>query len=127
MKLLNKEEVLLAGRFSLRGCFTNRLAGHFQFGCCRELAVLWRFWFHTAISFRLEHWKRSGYDSLSVSLESDSDDDDEEEEWEEPEAVDIRYVVGDVTCPQNTGKADAIVVHCVGEWHCTGVFKALAT
>lgn len=65
---------------------------------------------HVVITCRLEHWKRSGYNSLNVSLDSDSS-----EEEEEPEAVDIRYVVGDVTHPQNTEKSDAIVVHCVGE------------
>lgn len=63
---------------------------------------------------RLEHWRRNGYSSLNVSLDSDSSEG--EEEGVEPEAVDIRYLVGDVTHPQNTEKSDVIVVHCVGEW-----------
>lgn len=62
---------------------------------------------------RLERWKRSGYESLSIPSDSDSSEGEEEEV--EPEAVDIRYVVGDVTRPQNTESSDAIVVHCVGE------------
>lgn len=59
---------------------------------------------------RLEHWRRNGYTSHNLSLDSS------DEEEEEPEGVELRYMVGDVTCPQNTGKADTIVVHCVGKF-----------
>ncbi len=48
-------------------------------------------------------------------MESDESG-DESEEAEECEGVDLRYLVGDVTRPQQTGSSDAIVVHCVGEW-----------
>ena len=64
--------------------------------------------------FRLEHWRRNAYSSCNVSLDSDSSEGEEEEE-EETEAVDIKYVVGDVTRPQNAEPSDVIVVHCVGE------------
>ena len=64
---------------------------------------------------RLEHWQRNGYTSLNLPLE-DSSDEEEEGEEEEEEGVELKYVVGDVTCPQNAGQADAIVVHCVGKF-----------
>ena len=38
-----------------------------------------------------------------------------EREEEEEEERQINYVVGDVTQPQNTGKNDVIIVHCVGK------------
>ena len=50
----------------------------------------------------------------------DSSDDEgdsresEEEEEEEEERV-IHYKVGDVTRPQDCGRQDAVVVHCVGQ------------
>lgn len=69
---------------------------------------------HCLFCCRLEHWRRNGYSSLNVALDSESSE--EEEEGEEPEAVDIRYVIGDVTRPQNTEQSDAIVVHCVGRY-----------
>ncbi len=49
-------------------------------------------------------------------MESDDSSDESEgaaEEWE-CEGVELRYLVGDVTRPQQTGSSDAIVVHCVG-------------
>lgn len=54
-----------------------------------------------------------------MTLESSSESEAEEEEEEEGEEFDqsdreIRYVMGDVAQPQNTGTRDAIVVHCVG-------------
>ena len=59
---------------------------------------------------RLEHWRRSGYTSHNLSLDSD-----DSSEGEEEEGVELRYVVGDVTHPQDPGTADAIVIHCVGK------------
>jgi len=67
----------------------------------------------------LEYWKRSGYTSLNVVVNSDSE---EEEVWSDGDedgqgawSGEINYVMGDVTHPQNTGTGDVIIVHCVGE------------
>ena len=70
---------------------------------------------------RQDYWHRHGYTSLNMTLESSSESEAEEEEEEEGEEFDqsdreIRYVMGDVAQPQNTGTRDAIVVHCVGMW-----------
>lgn len=71
--------------------------------------------------FRLEYWKRNAYVSCSVSLDSSGSSEEEEEEEEESVMTDIQYVVGDVTHPQNTGAADAVVVHCVGRFEARSI------
>ena len=35
---------------------------------------------------------------------------------EDLETLDLAYLVGDVTSPQNTADNDAIIVHCVGKF-----------
>lgn len=66
--------------------------------------------------YRQEYWQRHGYTSLNVALESSSEEEEEEDEEEFDQSDrEIRYVMGDVTRPQNTGTGDAIVVHCVGK------------
>jgi hypothetical protein len=57
--------------------------------------------------FREALWEKHRYESLSLPLE------DSEEEDEEVDSLDLNYVIGDVTHPQETQK-DAIVIHCAG-------------
>ena len=71
--------------------------------------------------FRLEYWKRSGYTSLNVVVNSDSEEEegvwsDGDEDGQGSWSGEINYVMGDVTHPQNTGTGDVIIVHCVGEY-----------
>ena len=70
------------------------------------------------LDYRQEYWQRQGYVSLNMALESSSEEEEEEEEEEELDQRDreIHYVMGNVAQPQNTGTADAIVVHCVGKY-----------
>ena len=66
----------------------------------------------------MKWWHENHYTSLNAHLDSSSEEEEEEEE-EEGEEEEIHYVVGDVTHPQHTGTADALIVHCVGEWRAT--------
>lgn len=75
------------------------------------------------VLFRDEIWQRNDYTSYNIPVDSSSDEDEIESEGEREEEGgegevenQINYVVGDVTQPQNTGNADAIIVHCVGEF-----------
>ena len=74
---------------------------------------------------RQAYWDRHDYSSLNLPLDSEGSSEESEgaDEWvcEGGEDKDIRYLVGDVTRPQQTGTSDAIVVHCVGECVCVGV------
>ena len=71
---------------------------------------------------RQAYWDRHDYSSLNLPLDSEgiSEESEGEDEWgcEGGEDRDIRYLVGDVTRPQQTGTSDAIVVHCVGVCVC---------
>ena len=68
---------------------------------------------------RQAYWDRHDYSSLNLPLDSEGSSEESEgvDEWgcEGGEDRDIRYLVGDVTRPQQTSTSDAIVVHCVGE------------
>lgn len=85
---------------------------------------------------RDEIWQRNDYTSYNIPVDSSSDEDEIESEGERAEEGgegevenQINYVVGDVTQPQNTGNADAIIVHCVddsGRWGKGGLFSALS-
>ncbi|XP_065892694.1 chromodomain-helicase-DNA-binding protein 1-like isoform X2 [Dysidea avara] len=82
---------------------------------------------------RLEYWKRNGYTSLNVVVNSDSEEEDVlsdgDEDGQEAWSEEINYVMGDVTHPQNTGASDVIIVHCVddsGRWGKGGLFDALS-
>ena len=68
---------------------------------------------------RVEYWKKHNYISLNLTLEED----EEEEEEEELDTSDreLRYLSGDVTRPQKTGDADAIIIHCVGMHTCHAI------
>ena len=71
------------------------------------------------------YWDRHDYSSLNLPLDSEGSSEESEgaDEWgcEGGEDRDIRYLVGDVTRPQQTGTSDAIVVHCVGVCVCVCV------
>ena len=74
---------------------------------------------------RQAYWDRHDYSSLNLPLDSEGSSEEGEgaDEWgcEGGEDRDIRYLVGDMTRPQQTGTSDAIVVHCVGECVCVCV------
>ncbi len=65
----------------------------------------------------MEFWQKHSYTSLTVSMETSSSEEEEEgvSTGGDPSEREIRYVVGDVTHPQNAEDADAIVMHCVGK------------
>ncbi len=55
---------------------------------------------------------------MTLNSDESSEESEGADEWgcEDVEGEELRYLVGDVTRPQQTGTSDAIVVHCVGEW-----------
>ena len=63
-------------------------------------------------------WRQNSYETANILINDESSDESENEENFESDDEDtrlqIQYVVGDVTQPINTGKQDAIVVHCLG-------------
>jgi hypothetical protein len=87
---------------------------------------------------RLEDfWRRGGYSSCNVSLESEEEIENETEndfsidlgDDDDQNTGTIQFVVGDVTHPQSTGNKDAIIVHCVddsGQWGHGGLFTAIS-
>ncbi|ELU15824.1 hypothetical protein CAPTEDRAFT_142589, partial [Capitella teleta] len=68
-------------------------------------------------------WEKHHYESLNIQI----NEEEQEEEEEEEAGEDLRYVLGDVTHPQEE-KRDAIVIHCAddsGAWGSGGLFSAL--
>ena len=62
---------------------------------------------------RVEYWKKHNYISLNLTLEEEDEEEEEEEELDTSDR-ELRYLSGDVTRPQKTGDADAVIIHCVG-------------
>jgi hypothetical protein len=81
-------------------------------------------------------WLENSYSSLNITLDSEGEESDDDKadnqsggKGAEPvidlnqsddedgrgQSVDLGYLVGDVTRPQNTADGDAIIVHCVGK------------
>ena len=71
---------------------------------------------------RQAYWDRHDYTSLNLPLDSEESEGADEWGCEGGEDRNIRYLVGDVTRPQQTGTSDTIVVHCVGECVCVCVW-----
>ena len=69
---------------------------------------------------REELWKKNGYVSCSIRLDSEGedeeeeDDDDDDDDDDGGQSRDINYVRGDVTHPVDAGTENNIIVHCAG-------------
>jgi len=64
-------------------------------------------------------WADNDYKSCSLPAPGNDDDADDDviddDDDDDTMKRNINYVIGDVLQPQETGNADAVIVHCVGE------------